>query len=79
MNSTHSINVPCCITDENVAVVVHDVYTVGVVVIVGVIIIIPPVCLKHVEKNDKASDHNSLSVQDAFQGRQVPANRPATG
>ena len=51
MNSTHSINVPCCITDENVAVVVQDVYTVGVVVIVAV-----------------ASDYNSLSVLDAFQG-----------
>ena len=51
MNSTHSINVPYCITDENVAVVVQDVYTVGVVVIVAV-----------------ASDYNSLSVLDAFQG-----------
>ena len=50
MNSTHSINVPCCITDENVAVVVHNVDTVGVLVIVGVVIITPPVCLKHVGK-----------------------------
>ena len=49
--------------------VVYDVYTVGVVVIVGVVIITPPVCLKHVEKNDKASDHHSRSVLDAFQGR----------
>ena len=49
--------------------VVHDVYTVGVVVIAGVVIITPPVCLKHVEKNDKASDHNSRLVLDAFQGR----------
>ena len=31
--------------------VVYDVYTVGVVVIVGVVIKTPPVCLKHVEKN----------------------------
>ncbi len=45
------MNIPCCITDENEAVVVYDVYTVGLVVIVGVVNKTPPVCLKHVEKN----------------------------